>query len=94
MHREGLVRRASEIYDFGVDGFDNKFSHLTNYSINKTNVTNTNCKNGEDTKNSDDVEDKFGLKMSFSDLNDWFEASGCTNAGDVYNRVLFDLFHH
>ncbi len=88
VHREGLVRRASEIYDFGVDGFDNKFSHLTNYSINKTNVTNTNCKNGEDTKNSDDVEDKFGLKMSFSDLNDWFESSGCTNAGDVYNNVF------
>lgn len=33
IHRDGLVRRASEKYD--PSNFSNRFSHLTNYSVNK-----------------------------------------------------------
>lgn len=40
IYREGLVRFASEIYDAPSDPASDqaKFSHLTNYSINKNNL--------------------------------------------------------
>lgn len=37
VYREGLVRFASEKYDLNKFNDDTKFSHLTNYSINKRN---------------------------------------------------------
>ena len=43
VYDEGLVRFASEKYD--TSDLKNVFSHLTNYSINKKNFDNFNCKN-------------------------------------------------
>ena len=37
VYREGLVRFASEKYDLSKFSDEKKFSHLTNYSINKKN---------------------------------------------------------
>ena len=37
IYREGLVRFASEKYDLSKFSDETKFSHLTNYSINKKN---------------------------------------------------------
>lgn len=88
VHREGLVRRASEVYDFGNDGYENKFSHLTNYSINKVKTTGS-CNNIDENSNENNIEDKeksesedkYGLKMSFRELNEWLKENGCEDSG-------------
>jgi hypothetical protein len=91
VHREGLVRRASEIYDYGCDGFHNKYSHLTNYSINKSNVG---SKSGLKFEENDDCDgqapDRFGLKLSFQELNDWIKENGCEDPGKLKATHCFD----
>jgi hypothetical protein len=37
IYEDGLVRFATAKYSLDPEGFDNKFAHLTNYSINKKN---------------------------------------------------------
>ena len=55
--KEGLARFASEIYSSKISK-DNKFMHLTNYSINK--------KNDNFVYNENHEQDDFGFKWSLS----------------------------
>lgn len=55
--KEGLARFASETYTSNVNK-DNKFMHLTNYSINK--------KNDHFIYNENHEQDDFGYKWSLS----------------------------
>ena len=57
VYKEGLARFASEKYSSGSSK-DNKFSHLTNYSINK--------KNENFIQNNDLNHDDMGFKWSLS----------------------------
>jgi hypothetical protein len=91
VHREGLVRRASEIYDYGCDGFHNKYSHLTNYSINKSNVGSKIGSKSEENGGCDgQAPDCFGLKLSFQELNDWIKENGCEDPGNLKVTHCFD----
>lgn len=55
--KEGLARFASETYSSKINK-DNKFMHLTNYSINK--------KNDNFVQNENQEQDDFGFKWSLS----------------------------
>lgn len=58
IYNEGLVRFASEMYKGGTAG--SKYSHLTNYSINK--------KSSNFVQNKSSSEQDFGSKWSLSAL--------------------------
>jgi hypothetical protein len=69
VYREGLVRFASEKYSNDVfQDEKSKFSHLTNYSINKNNENYVQNENAND--------DDSGFKWSLSALQSHFEAEG------------------
>eukprot|EP00347_Sterkiella_histriomuscorum_P013399 403364853 len=68
LYREGLVRFASEKYDITKFNDETKYSHLTNYSINKNN------ENFVQNENAD--EDDSGFKWSFSALCEHFQDQG------------------
>ena len=53
LHEEGLIRLASSEYSTAVGSYGDRFSHLTNYSINKKNVGD---KSGSATTRSVDAE--------------------------------------
>lgn len=66
MFKEGLARFASEKYNHNNPG--NKYSHLTNYSINK--------KNKKFIQNESEDKDDFGYKWSISALCKNLEMAG------------------
>ena len=68
LYREGLVRIATEKYDLGKWNDEKKYSHLTNYSINKKNEKYVGNENAE--------EDDCGFKWSLSALTSYFEDLG------------------
>lgn len=69
MYREGLVRFASEKYsNDSLDEADSKFSHLTNYSINKN--------NHKYVPNDDAVQEDSGFKWSISAFCQHMEKEG------------------
>ena len=65
IYDEGLARFASEPY---TNATDNKFTHLTNYSVNK--------KNSKFVKNDDYKNDKHGHKWSLSAMMKHMEEIG------------------
>ena len=76
MYEEGLVRFASE--PFNLMSKKNKFSHLTNYSLNKHNE---NFVQNQDFRNDD-----FGHKWSLSALNKHLENDG-VDIGAMWARI-------
>lgn len=82
MFKEGLVRFASERY---TNDLDNKFSHLTNYSLNKKN------------EKQDDEND---LKWPLKDLTKALEEVGVnmdilwSNIYDVIIKSIISVDHH
>lgn len=79
LYDEGLARFASEPYN--PDTKKNKFSHLTNYSINK--------KNEKFIQNQDARQDDIGHKWSVSALFRYLEGAG-VDTDYLWNRI-FDL---
>lgn len=77
--QEGLTRFASEPYSSGTKF--NKFSHLTNYSINK--------KNANFVQNQDLEHDDFGFKWSLSALCGHLEQIGIDM--DLLWSKIYDL---
>nr|CDS34255.2 tubulin polyglutamylase ttll4 [Hymenolepis microstoma] len=67
IHRNGLVRFASQKYSVSQKEFDNKFVHLTNFSINKKN---TNC------RPPDEAPENFSHKWPLDDLWRYLKAKG------------------
>ena len=80
MHDEGLTRFATEPYDPSPEHFDNRFMHLTNYSVNKHN---TNFEFNEGT----DAED-VGSKWTLDAFRKWMERQG------MDHRKLWKRIHH
>ena len=69
MHKEGLVRLATEEYQSPLPkNLNSLCSHLTNYAINKTNPNFI--------FNKDSDEDSVGHKRSLTYLNNYFQAAG------------------
>jgi len=84
IYREGLVRFASNKYS-NADISDDKakFSHLTNYSINKTNENYVQNENAED--------EACGFKWSLSALCSHFELEGINCKpmwGKIYDIIV------
>lgn len=79
VYQEGLTRFASEPYSSGTKF--NKFSHLTNYSINK--------KNANFVQNQDLEHDDFGFKWSLSALCGHLEQIGIDM--DLLWSKIYDL---
>jgi hypothetical protein len=63
--KEGLVRFATEKYFIGQPFKNNRFMHLTNYSLNK------NSKNF--VQNNDPFQDNIGHKWSLNALRNYFD---------------------
>ena len=76
IYNEGLVRFASEPYKSDFKG--GKFSHLTNYSINKKNESFVNNKNAQ--------ERDVGNKWSLSALQSHFQKLGI-NCKLLWSRI-------
>lgn len=91
IHKEGLVRRASEKYSYDEETLKNKFCHLTNYSINKKHPGRGAGKQQEgnpgenggvdDHLDNDGNNDQYGLKMTFADLQTWMHSQGFQDTG-------------
>lgn len=81
MYEEGLVRFATAKYkDLGTDKFT-KYTHLTNYSVNK--------KNANFIQNSDASQDNYGSKWSLSALWRYCKNNGID--GDMIRRRIEDV---
>ena len=87
IYREGLVRFASEKYsNVDIGSEEAKFTHLTNYSINK--------KNDNFVQNEDATEGDAGFKWSFSAFCSHFEANGLDVSlmwAKIYDVVIKSL---
>ena len=68
LYKEGLVRFATEDYSTGKESIDNKFIHLTNYSINK--------KSEKYNENTNFGEDGEGSKWNLSAYRQHLEKEG------------------
>ena len=80
MHDEGLTRFATETYDPSPENFDNRFMHLTNYSVNKHNA------NFE--FNEGNAAEDVGSKWSLGAFRKWMERQG------MDHRKLWKRIHH
>ena len=78
IYKEGLVRFATEDYTKG--NYDNVFIHLTNYSINKQNISRYNINNNNNNENYQNYS-----KWSFSEYKNYFEQN---NLIDIYNNIM------
>jgi tubulin polyglutamylase TTLL5 len=85
LHEEGLARLATEKYS--NETYDQKFSHLTNYSINKHNIKNKGLENGNKF-DSTKVNDLQGneLKLSFAELNKILKDMGI-NTNPIWSKI-------
>jgi len=80
--KEGLARFASETYTQKIDK-DNKFMHLTNYSINK--------KNDNFVYNQGEEQDDVGFKWSLSAFCNHLEQVGIDMellGSRIYDRII------
>lgn len=82
LFEEGLVRFASEIYVPPADSQNNRFVHLTNYSINKTNKNGIKASKVHD----DDDEEKSDSKWSLKLLKKVLRAHG-VNDSKLFNKI-------
>ncbi len=80
IYKEGLVRFATEDYTKG--DYDNVFIHLTNYSINKQNITRYNVNNNNNNNNENY---QNYSKWSFSQYKEYFESN---NQGEHYKNIM------
>lgn len=69
LHEEGLTRFATEQYD--LENVENRFMHLTNYSINKYNV-----KEEEDEQRQEEEDDRTSTKWKLSALKQHLSENG------------------
>jgi tubulin polyglutamylase TTLL5 len=85
LHEEGLARLATEKYS--NETYNQKFSHLTNYSINKHNIKN---KRSENSNESDSMKGNElqgnELKLSFAELNKILKDMGI-NTNPIWNKI-------
>lgn len=72
MYNDGLVRFATEQYNLDPKNINQKFVHLTNFSINKKNITKF-VKNNDE---SDDEGEIDSSKWDFKQLEAAFEKLG------------------
>ena len=73
----GLARFCSEKYDLNPDKMQDKYIHLTNYSINKT---------SENFEQNDSVDKEFGDKWTLHTLKKHFENHGL-NFDKVWEKI-------
>jgi len=92
MYEEGLVRFATAKYKpLGTEKFT-KYTHLTNYSVNK--------KNANFLQNTDAAQDSYGSKWSLSALWKYCKNNGIDdtmikrNIEDVINKTIISAEHH
>ena len=69
LYDDGLVRFATEKYSDGGDDIDNKFIHLTNYAINRDNIS----KDDIDNENNDGG---TGVKWTVHTLRKYLQSRG------------------
>ena len=83
VHEEGLVRLSSEKYSYNKEDYDDKFRHLTNYSVNKTNweVLNVNQCNVEDAEEDAEAENTNGESDATINDDGNKRASGASQRG-------------
>ena len=87
LHEEGLCRLATEKYS--NETYDQKYAHLTNYSINKHNVKICTDNEGQnDMKAGNNNRDLKGteLKLSFAELNSILEEMGICTA-PIWSKI-------
>lgn len=96
LHKEGLCRMATEHYS--NDTYDQKYAHLTNYSINKHNIKSkvVNLEDGDliDEKQTNMNKDRNNdgelngneLKLSLAELNTILEDMGISS-GPIWNKI-------
>jgi tubulin polyglutamylase TTLL4 len=70
IYNDGLVRFATELYDLDSKKINQKFIHLTNFSINKKN---TKFVKNNDESNSDNEGDGGASKWDFKQLEAAFK---------------------
>jgi hypothetical protein len=73
----GLARFCSEKYDLDPEKMQDKYIHLTNYSINKT---------SENFEQNDSVDQEFGDKWTLHTLKNHFEKNGL-NFNKVWEKI-------
>jgi tubulin polyglutamylase TTLL4 len=73
IYNDGLVRFATELYDLDSKKINQKFIHLTNFSINKKN---TKFVKNNDESNSDNEGDGGASKWDFKQLEAAFKKQG------------------
>lgn len=78
LHKEGLVRFATEKYSVNSKSIKERFVHLTNFSVNKNSQ--------KFVKNQDPHEDGVGSKWSFGALKKKYEEMGI-NHQEVWDKI-------
>jgi len=73
----GLARFCSEEYDLNPEKMNDRYIHLTNYSINKTSLN---------FEQNDSVNDEFGEKWTLSTLKHYFEKNKL-NFENVWTKI-------
>ena len=81
IYNDGLVRFATEKYSLDSESINQKFVHLTNFSINKRNTSKF-VQNNE----SDDEREVDSSKWNFSQLESAFEKLGL-NYGSIFMQI-------
>ena len=77
LFNDGLTRFCSEEYDLNPEKMNDRYIHLTNYSINKTSVN---------FEQNDSVNEEFGEKWTLSTLKNYFEKNGL-NFNEVWDKI-------
>ena len=62
IHKEGLVRLSSEKYSYNKEDYNDRFRHLTNYSVNKAN-----CDSSDVNKDNSDISNDNGSAVDDHD---------------------------
>jgi hypothetical protein len=74
---DGLARFCSEEYDLNPEKMNDRYIHLTNYSINKTSLN---------FEQNDSVNDEFGEKWTLNTLKNYFKKNNL-NFGKVWEKI-------
>ena len=77
LFNDGLARFCSEEYDLNPEKMNDRYIHLTNYSINKTSLN---------FEQNDSVNDEFGEKWTLFTLKNYFKKNGL-NFDKVWEKI-------
>ena len=77
LFNDGLARFCSEEYDLNPEKMNDRYIHLTNYSINKTSLN---------FEQNDSVNDEFGEKWTLNTLKNYFQKNNL-DFGKVWEKI-------